>query len=214
MDSFWQDFVAMPEERAWREAYPARMPDGSALLLPLRDFGATGVAGLIANQASFAVLDRLVGWLAERVAPFAAEVVVGLPTLGHAVAPGVARALGHRRWVAVGMSRKLWYDESLSVEAASLTTPDVRRMWLDPRMVALLRGRRVVLVDDVISTGRTIRAGLALLALAGVRPVAVAALMTQTERWRAGWDAAMPVVTVFSTPLFRRAADGAWVETV
>ncbi len=203
----WQAFVPPPAQ--WRENYPALMPDGSALMLPIRPIG---VAGLIANQASFLVLDRLSAWLAEKLAPFQPEVIVGLPTLGHAVAPCVARALGHPGWVAIGHSRKLWYDEALSVSATSITTPDARRMWLDPRTLDQLHGKRVVLVDDVISTGRSIRSGLALLEMAEIRPVAVVALMAQTRRWQDGWNPALPVVTVFSTPLLRRDGDGAWQE--
>lgn len=208
---YWQDFAATAEAGPWGRAYPATMPDGTRLWLPIRDLGETAVAGLIANQASFTVLDRLVGWLADKAEPFGAEVVVGLPTLGHAVAPGMARAFGHTRWVAAGYSRKLWYDEALSVPIASITTPEARRLWLDPRVVDWLTGKRVLLVDDVISTGRSIRAGLALLRQAGVRPVAAAALMAQTGRWRADWDADVPVVTTFATPLLRRGGGG-WVE--
>ena len=210
--AFWQDFAPMPPHQPWRTAYPARMPDGSALWLPLRDLGETAVAGMIANQTSFAVQDRLIAWLAERAAPLQAEIVVGLPTLGHAVAPGLARALGHPRWAAAGYSRKLWYEERLSVSIASITTPDSRRLWLDPRVLAWLHGRRVLLVDDVLSTGRSIRAGLALLAAAGIRPVGVAALMTQTSRWQADWDTTLPVVSAFATPLFHRDANGHWIE--
>jgi adenine/guanine phosphoribosyltransferase-like PRPP-binding protein len=215
--AYWQDFAPLPpalpgERRLWRTSYPAPMPDGSALWLPLRDLGETAVAGLIANQTSFTVQDRLIAWLAERAAPLEAEIVVGLPTLGHAVAPGLARALGHRRWAAAGYSRKLWYEERLSVSIASITTPDSRRLWLDPRVRGWLEGRRVLLVDDVLSTGRSIRAGLALLDAAGIRPVGVAALMVQTRRWQAGWDPAIPVVSAFATPLFHRTADGHWLE--
>lgn len=212
--AFWQAFTALPPRPAggWAGSYPARMPDGSALLLPLRDLGETAIAGLIANQTSFAVLDRLVGWLTEAARPLGAEIVVGLPTLGHAVGPGLARGLGHPRWAAAGYSRKLWYEERLSVPVTSITTPDHRRLWLDPRVEGWLRGRRVLLADDVISTGRSIRAGLALLAAAGIRPVGVATLMAQTTRWREGWDETLPVVAAFATPLFRRTAGGGWQE--
>ena len=212
--AFWQAFAPMPARPAWgwRDAYPAPMPDGSALWLPLRDLGDTAVAGLIANQTSFAVLDRLLDWLAQRARALDAEIVVGLPTLGHAVAPGLARRLGHARWAAAGYSRKLWYEERLSVSVASITTPDSRRLWLDPRVRAWLEGQRVLLVDDVLSTGRSIRAGLALLAAAGIRPVGVAVLMAQTRRWQQGWDEAMPVVAAFTTPLFHRTPDGYWQE--
>lgn len=188
------------------------MPDGTTLVLPLRDLGATAVAGLIANQASFAVADRLSQWMAQAVADDAPDIVVGLPTLGHVFGQGVARALGHLHWVAPGTTRKLWYDAGLSVPTASITAPDPgRRMWLDPRLLDRLVGRRVLLVDDVVSTGRSALAGLALLAAAGVRPVAACVAMAQTQRWQSGWPADIPLRAAFATPLFERAAGG-WRE--
>lgn len=209
---FWQHFSpAIPDPREWHDAYAARMPDGSRLALPLRDLGETAVAGLIVNQASFPVVDRLAHWMAERSARFEIDVVVGLPTLGHVVAPGVARLLGHPHWVAAGFSRKFWYEEALSVPVASVTTPEAgRRMWLDPRLLPRLRGRRVLLVDDVMCTGRSMQAGLALLRVAGIVPVGVCVAMLQGDRWRAEWDASLPVTAAFATPLFRRGASG-WV---
>jgi adenine/guanine phosphoribosyltransferase-like PRPP-binding protein len=210
--AYWQDFADLPPPRPWRSSYPAAMPDGSALWLPIRELGATAIAGLIANQTSFPVLDRLVGWLAERAAPLAPDIILGLPTLGHAVAPALARALGHPRWAAAGYSRKLWYEDSLSVPITSITTPDHRRLWLDPRLLPWLEGRRILLVDDVLSTGRSIRAGLALMQAAGIAPIGVGTLMTQTERWRDGWNPAIPVVSAFATPLLHRTPQG-WTET-
>jgi adenine/guanine phosphoribosyltransferase-like PRPP-binding protein len=207
---FWQAFMpARPPQPVWDTTYPAEMPDGSALVLPLRDFGDHAVAGLIANQASFAVIDRLSGWMAGAVADDAPEIVVGLPTLGHVFGQGVARALGHDNWVAPGTTRKLWYEEALSVPTASITAPQTgRRMWLDPRLLDRLQGRRVLLVDDVISTGSSALAGLALLEAAGVRPVAACVAMAQTERWRAHWPADIPLRAAFRTPLFLRTPAG------
>ncbi len=211
---FWQEFTPPhPRPAAWVDRYDAAMPDGSALALPLRDLGTHAVAGLILNQASFAVADRLCGWMAEAAASARAEVVVGLPTLGHAAGQGVARALGHANWVAPGMTRKLWYDEALSVPTASVTSPQAgRRMWLDPRLLDRLAGRRVLLVDDVICTGTSARAGLALLALAGIRPVAACVAMAQTDQWRATWPADIPLHAAFTTPRFGRTAGG-WLES-
>ena len=55
----------------------------------------------------------------------------------------------------------------------SITSPEqVKRLYLDPRMLPLIENRRVLLVDDVISSGRSIVAALKLLASCGVRPVA------------------------------------------
>lgn len=193
------------------------MPDGSRLELPLRDMGDFAVAGLIANQASFVVLDRLAEWVAAAAAAYAAEIVVGLPTLGHTVGSAVARALGHTNWVAPSTTRKRWYDDAASVPLASITSPATganraRRMWLDPRLLDRLRGRRVALVDDVVSTGTSAAAGLALLRGVGVEPVALLVAMVQGNRWTARWDNVVPVVGAFSTPLFHR-RDNGWTPT-
>jgi adenine/guanine phosphoribosyltransferase-like PRPP-binding protein len=206
----WQRYEAVPLPAPFTAAAPAAMPDGRWLHLPLRDYGAIAVTGFIANQASFAVLRPLGGWMAEAARPFGAEVVVGLPTLGHVFGGPVAEALGHPNWVAPGYSRKKWYEEALSVPTSSSTAPDARRMWLDPRLLPRLQGRRVLLVDDVISTGSSARAGLALLDLAGVRPVGLCVAMAQGDRWQAEWPSEVPVAAAFATPLFRR-MEGGWL---
>ncbi len=207
----WQSFESGDgeAERVCRDCYDASMRDGSRLRLPLRDYGDFAIAGFIANQASFMVLDTLVRWIAEDVAGLDVEVVVGLPTIGHVVGAGVARALGHQNWVAVGSTRKLWYDEGLSVPTQSVTAPEQgRRMWLDPRLMDRLSGRRVLLVDDVVSSGSSARAGISLLQRAGVGPVALAVAMIQGEAWRQAWAARIPVYAAFSTPRFRRTQSG------
>lgn len=208
---FWQGFGAPSRDAApFTDRYPAPMPDGSRLVLPLRDYGEIAVAGFIANQAAIIVAKRIGGWMAEAVRDLDAEVVVGMPTLGQVFAPLVAEALGHANWVAPGWSRKRWYEEALSVVASSSTAPAQRRLWLDPRVAHRLAGRRVLLVDDVISTGSSALAGLALLERAGVRPAALLLAMAQGDRWRATWPAEIPVRAAFATPIFTR-APGGWL---
>jgi len=209
--AFWQAFEPGDGQtkRIWREFYDAPMRDGSLLRLPLRDYGDFAIAGFIANQASFEVLDTLVRWLAHDVTGIGAEVVVGLPTIGHVIGAGVARALRHKNWVAAGTTRKIWYDEALCVPTQSVTAPENgRRMWLDPRLMDRLSGRRVLLVDDVVSSGSSARAGISLLQRAGVVPVALGVAMIQGDAWRHGWDPGIPVYAAFSTPRFRPVAGG------
>lgn len=218
---FWQEIFPaghFPTGGGHEGFYPAALPDGRQILLPIRPLGdgEHALASLIVNQASFAVLDALVETLAEKLRPFQADVIAGLPTLGLTLASAVARRLGHGRYVPLGTSRKFWYDEALSVPLSSITTPgQAKRLYVDPRMLPLLQGRRVVLIDDVISSGRSIRAGLSLLDGIGVRPVATAAAMLQSERWRddpetpyRGWTDT--VLGCFATPILERGADGRW----
>ncbi|MBS1181337.1 MAG: phosphoribosyltransferase [Proteobacteria bacterium] len=215
---FWQTIhPAGTEAEPFADAFPARLADGRRLLLPIRSLadGRHGLASLIVNQASFAVLSALADDLAARLRPLSPDVVVGLPTLGLTLAAAVAERLGHSRYVPCGTSRKFWYVEELSVPMSSVTTHHLKRLYIDPRMLPLLEGRRVALVDDVISSGTSIVAGLRLMAAIGVEPVAVGAAMLQTERWRpalADLSTVWPdrVVGSFSTPLLERTTGG-WI---
>ncbi|MGJ8546839.1 MAG: phosphoribosyltransferase [Sulfitobacter sp.] len=179
-----------------------------AILLPIRALGdgQRGVASLILNQASFAVLDVLADALAARLAPYAPDVIVAVPTLGLPLAEAVARRLGHARMIPLSNSRKFWYEDALSVEMSSITSPGPgKRLYLDPRMVPLLRGR-VAVIDDVLSTGSSIGAVLRLLAQQQIAPAVIGAAMLQGDAWRD--QVACPVEGAFCTPILQRGAGG------
>ena len=195
--------------------FAVELADGRQLILPVRALadGQHGLASLIINQASFEVQDQLAADLAQRLSRFEPEVVVGLPTLGLTLASAVAQKLGHTRYVPFGTSRKFWYLPELSVALSSITTPDQRKsLYVDPRMPPLLAGRRVALVDDVISSGASIRAGIALLQRIGIEPTVIGAAMLQSSRWRATLEPSLHdrIAAVFSTPMLARGEDGHW----
>ncbi|MFN6978958.1 MAG: phosphoribosyltransferase family protein [Gemmobacter sp.] len=123
--------------------------------------GSAAVTSIILNQASLAVQDALAAALVAQLVPLGPDVVVGVPTLGLSLAAAVARGLGHGRFVALSTSRKFWCDGRLSGPVTSITASDAgKRLVLDRRTRPLPDRRRVVLVDDVFSTGRTRRAAL------------------------------------------------------
>ncbi len=219
---FWQDVhPAGSFDRAgpFSGFFPATLDDGRQIRLPIRPLadGEHALASLIVNQASFDVQDALAADLAPKLAAFRPEVIVGLPTLGLTLAAAVARALGYPRYVPLGTSRKFWYDESLSVPLSSITTPEQqKRLYVDPRMLPLIRGKRVALVDDVISSGTSIVSGLTLMASLGIEPVVIGAAMLQSERWHDRLDAFGPacrprVAGVFRTPMLNKAGEGSWM---
>jgi hypothetical protein len=80
-----------------RFGYPVRLPGGSILVLPLRRLpdGQHALASFIANQASHAVVEALVGHMAVAARALQADLVVGLPTLGLVFGAAVAERLGH-----------------------------------------------------------------------------------------------------------------------
>jgi adenine/guanine phosphoribosyltransferase-like PRPP-binding protein len=113
----------------------------------------------------------------------------------------VAQQLGHARYAPLGTSAKFWYREELSVPLSSITTPNQqKRLYIDPRLLPVIEGRRIALIDDVISSGVSMIAGIALLEACGVRPIVLGAAMLQSDRWRqrlAEWD----VVAVLHSPI-------------
>ena len=217
---FWQDLHApgsFATEGPKVGFYPVTLDDGRQLRLPIRPLsdGEHALASLIINQASFEVTGALADDLAAKLKSFEPDVVVGLPTLGLTLASEVARRLGHSRYVPLGTSRKFWYLDALSVPMSSITTQQEKRLYIDPRMLPLLTGRRVALIDDVISSGTSIVAGLSLLQGSGIEPVVIGAAMLQSQRWRDALEKQNPiwptrVRAAFSTPLLQKNGDG-WI---
>ncbi len=194
------------------------LPGGRGLRQPIRELPGTpgrGIASLIVTQASFAVLDALLDAVVDRLDALGveADIVVGLPTLGLPVAEGLARRLGHTRYVALGTSRKFWYDDALSEPLASITSPGARkRLWIDPRVVPWLANARVLLVDDVVSSGASIGAALRLMKNVGPSPVALACCMAQGTAGaaiRSELAPGTPFAFAIETPLLERVA-GRW----
>ena len=220
---YWQRIVdaselTQPVAPPYQYSYPARLRDGRYLVLPLRGMPSQPercVASLIANQASIAVVETLASAMAEEARGFTVDCVVGLPTLGLAFAGGVAQALGHARYVPLGYSRKYWYRDELSEPVSSITTPGKGKLlYVDPNQLPLLAGRRVLVVDDAVSSGTTMVSALRLLERCGAEVVAIAVAMRQGTQWRdklrnaAGQ--AIPVVAAFDSPRMVRTPAG-WV---
>ena len=220
---FWQDIhpagtFDFAPTKGFTTSFPVRLPDGREVLLPTRELPTEdmAVASLIINQASFAVQDAIGTAVTDIVAAVEPEVIVGVPTLGLTLANNVARKLNHDRLVALGTSRKFWYDDELSHPITSITTPGKgKRVFIDPRMIPLLRDRRVVIVDDVISSGTSIAAVLELMANCGINVVAVACAMVQSDVWKESLtkylgDGKIPVLAPLSTPFLKRGKNGNW----
>ena len=218
---FWQEILPAdhPAGRAappFRFGYPARLPDGRILELPIRRLpdGTGAVASLIANQASFEVCETLSGFMADSADAAGAEIIVGMPTLGLAFAPRVAELLGHANYVPLGYSRKFWYRDELSEPVHSVTSPGrTKAVFIDPNMLPRLTGRRVVVVDDAVSSGTTLLSVLALLQRLDCTLAGIVVAMRQGHRWREVLAARSPELPVlvqgaFDSPLLERVAGG------
>jgi adenine/guanine phosphoribosyltransferase-like PRPP-binding protein len=199
----------------YRYRYPARLRDGRILELPLRELndGEHAVASLQPTHGAHTVVAALADGMAALVKN--ADIVVGMPTLGLALAPLVAERLGHANYVPLSYSRKYWYDDTLSEPVHSFTTPvPGKRIFVDPNLVPRLSGRKIALIDDTISTSSTVVAVARLMAKLGVPITAIGMAMSQGNVWqRRLAEELSPEVpglvrAVFACPLFRKVDDG------
>lgn len=206
-------------ELPYAETYPCLLPDGDYLALPFLplppDFE-RAIAFLCSNQTRFEIEDRLTTFMVDLVRDWQPEIVVGMPTLGMVYAAAVAKKLGHERYVPLGYSRKFWYEEQLSVPVRSITSPDQPKIvYIDPRLLERLEGRRVLLVEDVISTGGTISAELQLMGKIGANVVGIVTAVKETNAWvkkLADLDPQWPqrVRAPIKCPLFAK-TEGGWI---
>ena len=212
------DMPALPPP-PYRDSYPVRLPDGDWALLPFLalppDF-ATAIAYLCITENSFALEERLSNAMADLARPLQPDVVVGMPTLGMVLAASAGKKLGHAHYVPLSYSRKFWFEDELSIPVNSITTPvQPKTVYIDPRLLERLEGKRVLLVEDVISTGGTVAAELALMKKIGANVIGVVTAVRETRVWIDKLSAIDPAYRALVTspircPLFRRSSDG-WI---
>ena len=94
--------------------------------------------------------------MAKKV-PAETEVILTAETKGIPFAAELARELGQRRYVVARKSVKAYMEHPLWVKDVSITTAGEQTLCLDGPDIERLRGRKVLLLDDVISTGGSMR---------------------------------------------------------
>lgn len=151
--------------------------------------------------------------LAELMRPYDVEIVASVATMGIPLAIEVTRALALDDYAILHKTPKVHLQDAVSEPVRSITTARDQRLLFDRARIGAVRGKRVGIVDDVISTGGSSRAALNLVRRVGGEPVVFGALLTEASGWEdlLGEDAAM-VKALGSIPVFRHQADGTIVE--
>mgnify|MGYP000717222110 FL=1 len=93
----------------------------------------------------------------------------------------VSRLLGLPYYIVARKSVKPYMAEPLVDEVVSITTQKAQTLCLDGKDALAVKGRRVAIVDDVISTGESLSAIERLLEKAGAEIVAKAAILAEGE---------------------------------
>ena len=90
-----------------------------------------------------------------------------------------------------------YMGDTLQAQTISITTGQPQLLFLDERDRDVLEGKRVVLLDDVISTGSTLKGMHQIAEKAGAEVVAEAAILTEGEKER--WE---NVLSLGHLPIF------------
>lgn len=108
------------------------------------------------------------------------DVIMTAECKGIPLAYEMARQSG-KPYVVARKSVKLYMQDVVSVDVKSITTANAQTLHLDGEKAALLRGKRVLLVDDVISTGESLVALEKLTSAAGGDIVGRAAVLAEGD---------------------------------
>ncbi len=93
----------------------------------------------------------------------------------------MARQNGEKTYVLARKAPKLYMTDLFTVEVDSITTAKKQILCIDGKDKEAMRGKRVVIVDDVISTGESLKALETLVTEAGGEIVAKMAILAEGD---------------------------------
>ena len=93
----------------------------------------------------------------------------------------MARQAGENKYVVARKMQKLYMSDTFACEVNSITTAKKQTLYLDGNDAEFMRGKRVLIVDDVISTGDSLRAIEELVEHAGGNIVGKMAILAEGD---------------------------------
>ena len=95
------------------------------------------------------------------------DYIITAEAKGIPLAHEMARQHGDAKYILARKGPKLYMRDIFSVSVNSITTAKEQKLYLDGADAALMKGKRILVVDDVISTGESLKALEALVEKAG-----------------------------------------------
>ena len=95
------------------------------------------------------------------------DIIITAEAKGIPLVYEMARQAKEKTYLIARKAAKLYMQEVFSVEVKSITTEKRQTLFVDAQDAELMKGKRVLIVDDVISTGESLRAVEKLVQVAG-----------------------------------------------
>lgn len=110
------------------------------------------------------------------------DVIVTAESKGIPLAYEMSRQIGNgMKYIVARKIAKLYMHDPVSVDVKSITTAVDQKLWLDKEEADYLKGKRVLIVDDVISTGESLEALRKLVTFAGGEIVGQCAVLAEGD---------------------------------
>ena len=109
------------------------------------------------------------------------DLIVTAEAKGIPLAYEISKVLNLNEYVVARKSVKAYMEESIEVEVNSITTTNSQKLYLNNRDAKKIKGKRIALVDDVISTGQSLKALERLVEKAGGKVLAKAAILAEGD---------------------------------
>ena len=109
------------------------------------------------------------------------DYIITAESKGIPLAQEMARLNKDPKWMLARKGVKLYMQDVVCVEVKSITTTAVQKLYLDGKDAAMMKGKRVLIVDDVISTGESLHALEELVNAAGGEIVGKMTILAEGE---------------------------------
>lgn len=86
------------------------------------------------------------------------DVMITAESKGIPLVYEMARQAGNNKYLLARKMAKLYMKDVFSVELQSITTENRQKLFIDKEDADYMKGKRVLIVDDVISTGESVKA--------------------------------------------------------
>ena len=109
------------------------------------------------------------------------DYIITAESKGIPLAQEMARLNKDSKWMLARKGVKLYMQDVLCVEVKSITTSAVQKLYLDGNDATMMKGKRILIVDDVISTGESLHALEELVKAAGGEIVGRMAILAEGD---------------------------------
>ena len=164
--------------------------------LPLIRLNATTSIASFVLLGDAELTDYAARQLSQRLTTTTFDYLVTMESKGIPLAQALSQATNHPRFIVLRKNLKDYMQHPLSEPVSAITTSTPQQLVLDGTDAALINHKRVIIIDDVISSGSSLTAANALLHQAGaqvVKQMAILAEGTASQRTDIDFLAPLPL---------------------